>query len=56
MESLNTFAEQSHDVLPSTLTIQQFQNFSGLKLNVNGEFKFDMYRVENGNKKSVSKT
>ena len=42
-------------LLASTLTMQQFQNFSGLKLNVNGEFKFDMYQVEKDNKKSVSK-
>ena len=56
LESLYTLAVRSHDFLASTLTIQQFQNFSGLKLNVNGEFKFDIYRVEKGNKKSVSKT
>ena len=56
MESLYTFAVQSHDFLASTLTIQQFQNFSTLKLIVNSEFKFDIYWVEKGNKKSVSKT
>ena len=56
LESHYTLAARSRDFLASTLTIQQFQNFSGLKLNVNGEFKFDIYRVEKGNKKSVSKT
>ena len=30
--------------------------FLGLKLNLNGEFKFDIYQVEIGNNKSVSKT
>ena len=50
------FHVQSHDFLASTLTIQQFQNFSRLKLNVNSKFKFDKYGVVKGNKKSVSKT
>ena len=55
-ESLYTFAVRSHDFLASTRIIQQFQNFTRFKLNINCESKFDKYRVENGNKQSVSKT
>ena len=56
LESLYTFAVQSHDFLASTLDYTTIPDLFKIDINLNSNFKFDKYEVEKGNKKSVSKT